>query len=520
MFKADMLPFWASIVPIIGGIIVPFLGSKRRHHFVAPIVTFITLLIVMAIYPHIKGGGTLETVFNTGVGFQLIFRAEMVGFFIGIIAAAVWFLASIYGVGYLSHTHAHNRYTMFSLLSFGGMLGVVFTGTLFTLYLFFELLSVASVVLVFHEETEDAMRAGYKYLIMGIFGGLVLLFSVIATYHITGTGDLSKVGFGLAGHPLLPYIFWGYIIGFGIKAGMFPVYVWLPSAHPVAPAAASALLSGVMLKAGAYGIFKTSFNIMGVDTLFPTHANIMLVLLILGLITMFLGSALAITQTEIKKMLAYSSVAQIGYIVLGLALFTSKGLTGGLMHIFAHAITKSSLFMCAGAFIHQTGLRQIKDLKGIAKRMPLTMAVFTFGGLSMIGLPPFVGFVSKWYLALGSLEIMSKGHYWSGWGIICLFMLCVSSIMNLIYYGPILIGAWFEPLPGEAPAGGGHGGHDEHDAHGHDDHAAAPAPVPNDDPGFWMMAPLLILAAAVLYFGIFTQAPLGMAAKISAMYLH
>ena len=509
MFQADMLPFWASIFPIIGALIVPFLGSKRRHHFIAPIVTLITLLIVIAIYPHIKDGGTLQTVFDTGIGFNFIFRADLAGFLVGLVSAAIWFLSSFYGIEYLSHTHGHNRYNIFSLLSLGGMLGVVFTGTLFSLYIFFELLSIASAVLVFHEETEEAMRAGFKYLFMGIGGGLILLFSVIVTYQIIGDGDLSQMGIGLAGHPLLPYIFWGYLIGFGIKAGMFPVHIWLPAAHPVAPASASALLSGVMIKAGAYCIFRTCYNLIGIHGLFPDHSTMILILFILALITIFLGSAVAITQTEIKRMLAYSSISQIGYIILGITLFTGKGLTGGMMHIFGHAMMKASLFMCAGAFIHQTGLRQIKDLKGIGRRMPLTTAVFTIGGLSMIGLPPFVGFVSKWYLALGSFEAVNAGYYWSGWGVIALVTLLVSSMMNLIYYGPIIIGAWFSPMPGEAPRS---------EAHGHGEHEAAPVVVKNDDPNFWMMFPMLLLALGVLYFGIFTSFPLGIAKAISLAF--
>jgi multicomponent Na+:H+ antiporter subunit D len=385
-------------------------------------------------------------------------------------------------------------------------------------YIFFELLSVASAVLVFHEETPEAMRAGFKYLFLGVAGGLVLLFSIIATYQITGHGDLSMIGIGLKGNRFLPYIFWGYVIGFGVKAGMFPVHIWLPSAHPIAPSPASALLSGVMIKAGAYGIFKTAYNIIGVQDIFSSHMDMILVLLILALITIFLGSAVAITQKEIKRMLAYSSISQIGYVIMGIALLSSRGIIGSLMHIFAHALMKGALFLCAGAIIYQTGLRQIKDLRGMGQRMPLITTVFTIGALSMIGLPPLVGFVSKWYLALGALQVMELGSYWPGWGIIALAVLLLSSLLNLIYYGPIIIGAWFSPQPGQEPPLG----HSNDDSSNHGDHGNHETKVANtrvnDDPNLWMMLPLLFLGFSVLFFGIFPGFPLNLASTVSKIF--
>ncbi len=503
MLNANMLPFWAVMLPILSTVVRPFVERKRHHRFVV-VITFITLILVAAMYPHIEKGEVLQQTITTGLGFNFVFRVDALGFFVGVISIFLWFLASVYGVEYLREGHAHIRYDVFSMLSLGGMLGVVFTGNLFSLYIFFELLSVASAILVFHEETPDAMRAGFKYLFLGVAGGLVLLFSIIATYQITGHGDLSLIGIGLKGSRWLPYIFWGYIIGFGVKAGMFPVHIWLPSAHPVAPSPASALLSGVMIKAGAYGIFRTVYGIIGVQDIFAFHLDMTLVLLVFGLITIFLGSAVAITQVEIKRMLAYSSISQIGYIIMGIALLSSKALMGSMMHMFAHALMKGALFLCAGAIIHQTGLRQIKDLRGLGARMPLTTAVFTVGALSMIGIPPLVGFVSKWYLALGALQVMDMHSYWYGWGVIALAMLLLSSLLNLIYYGPIIIGAWFSPQPENTAAVEGHGTH----ASGRT----------TDDPNLWMMLPLLILGFSVLFFGIFPGFPLGLAKSVSLLF--
>jgi multicomponent Na+:H+ antiporter subunit D len=332
-----------------------------------------------------------------------------------------------------------------------------------------------------------------------------LLFSIIMTYAIAGTGDLTLIGIGLQGSNWLPWIFWGYIIGFGVKAGMFPLHIWLPSAHPVAPSGASALLSGVMIKAGAYGIFKTVYNIIGYQDIVKNHMGLLLPMLIISLITIFLGSACAITQTEIKKMLAYSSISQIGYVIMGFCLLAPLGIVGGMIHIFAHALMKGTLFMCAGAFIYKTGLRKLDDLKGIGRRMPWVTLAFSICALSMIGLPPFIGFISKWFLALGALEAMKMGNYWPGFGLIALLTLLLSSLLNLVYYGPVVIGAWMS---------------DEGDQDAH--HAASGDPgsaeYKSEDPNWIMLTPILTLTMAVLFFGIMPTLPLSFARQISRLF--
>ncbi|MEE8403492.1 MAG: proton-conducting transporter membrane subunit, partial [Candidatus Hydrothermarchaeaceae archaeon] len=340
----------------------------------------------------------------------------------------------------------------------------------------------------------EAKSAGLTYIVMGIGGGLFLLVSVIATYAITGTGDLSGVATGLAGHPLTPYIFLGYIIGFGVKAGMFPVHVWLPSAHPVAPAPASALLSGVMIKAGAYGVIRTVYGLTGSSLL----GNIPMgkTLLVIAIITMFLGSFMAIVQTDIKRLLAYSSIAQMGYIILGVSLLSPLGLVGAVIHIFNHALMKGTLFLCAGAFIHQTGLRRVDDLRGIGRRMPLTMACFTMAGLSMIGIPLSVGFISKWYLALGGLESEALGILGSGGGVVIVGFLLLSSLLNAFYYGPIIVRGWL----------------------GVPDVDGNMSEKRNDDPRWVMLAPICILALGTLVFGIFPQFPAGLAEAVKRLY--
>lgn len=496
------LPLIVVMFPLIATIFRPFVQRHRYYHFTA-IVSGVTLAIMLYMYPPIISGKILNLTLDTGLGFNFVFRADLLGFLVGIISVILWTLSSIYSIEYMNHSHAHARFNIFSLLSLSGMLGVVFTGNLFTLYIFFELLSVASSILVFHEETPDSMKAGFKYLFLGITGGLVLLFSIIMTYAITGTGDLTLIGIGLQGSKWLPYIFWGFIIGFGVKAGIFPLHIWLPSAHPVAPSGASALLSGVMIKAGAYGIFKTIYNIIGYQDMSTNHMWLVFSLLLISLITILLGSACAITQKEIKKMLAYSSISQIGYVIMGFCLLAPLGIVGGLLHIFAHALMKGTLFMCAGAFIYKTGLRELEDLKGIGRRMPLVTTAFSVCAFSMIGLPPFIGFISKWYLALGTLETMKMGNYWAGMGLIALLTLLFSSLLNLVYYGPVVISAWMHESKEERLAAAANPGSKESD---------------NDDPNWIMLAPILILTVAVFFFGIFPGLPLGIARQISHLF--
>jgi len=496
------LPLIVVMFPLIATIFRPFVQKHRYYHFTA-IVSGVTLAIMLYMYPPIISGKILNLTLDTGLGFNFVFRADLLSFLIGIISVILWTLSSIYSIEYMKHSHAHARFNIFSLLSLCGMLGVVFTGNLFTLYIFFELLSVASSILVFHEETPDSMKAGFKYLFLGITGGLVLLFSIIMTYAITGTGDLTLIGIGLQGSSWLPWIFWGFIIGFGVKAGIFPLHIWLPSAHPVAPSGASALLSGVMIKAGAYGIFKTIYNIIGYQDISNNHMWLMFSLLMISLITIFLGSACAITQKEIKKMLAYSSISQIGYVIMGFCLMSPLGIVGGLLHVFAHALMKGTLFMCAGAFIYKTGLRELEDLKGIGRRMPLVTMAFSVCAFSMIGLPPFIGFISKWFLALGTLEIMKMGNYWAGMGLIALLTLLFSSLLNLVYYGPVVISAWMHESKEERLAAEDNPGSKEND---------------NDDPNWIMLTPILTLTVAVLFFGIFPGLPLGIARQISHLF--
>lgn len=503
-----MLPFLTVLIPLLAVLVIPWLSDDRGNKVTA-LAAALSLVVILMMFPQIHAGNTLVKEFNPGQMISISFMADGLSLIVGLISTILWMMASIYGVEYMRKEHAQARYNVFSLLSLAGMLGVVFTKNLFSLYIFFELLSMASYVMVIHSETTEAKSAGLTYIFMGLGGGLLLLFSIVATYAITGTGDLtnlSKMSSALAGHPATPFIFLGYLLGFGVKAGVFPVHIWLPTAHPVSPSPASALLSGVMIKAGAYGILRTVY--IFTDSSLVNNLPLGKTLLVLAVITMLLGSFMAIVQTDIKVLLAYSSIAQMGYIILGAALLSPKGLIGAVIHIFHHAFMKGTLFLAAGAFIHQTGLRKLDDLKGIGRRMPLTLACFTLAGLSMIGIPPFVGFISKWYLALGALQSESLGVLGSGWGIAIVGCLLLSSLLNAVYYGPIIVRGWFSMPPEDSNAV---------PAKSQNSNPSMPGEK-NDDPPRMMLFPLIFLASGTLIFGIFPQLAVGLAEVVVRFY--
>jgi multicomponent Na+:H+ antiporter subunit D len=497
--RLDYLPFIITITPLVGAFLVWLVGAKisaKAGNILTAVISGLVFALVLPLYFPIARGEVNE--FNLGfvLPINISFRVDALGLFLGIISSFLWFLASIYAIEYMKHEHAQTRYNIFSLLSLSGMMGIVFTGNLLSLYIFFELMAILSYMLVIHVETPEALRAGLKYLVMGIVSGIFLLFAILATYMVTRTLTLASSGLlALRESPYFVPIFWSFIIGFGIKAGIFPVHVWLPDAHPVAPSPASALLSGVMIKAGAYGIIRTIYAVYGsalVATVFSSK-----ILMVIALITMILGSGVALLQTEIKRLLAYSSIAQIGYVVLGASMLSFQGFVGSIFHILSHALAKGVLFLCAGAFIYCTGKREIKELKGIGHEMPLTMICFTIAAASMVGFPPLSGFISKWFLALGAVEASKEGVFGLGWTLLIIFSLLVSSILNAMYYGPIVINAWF---------GNAH-----------------PNPKTNgakkNDPGLIMLLPIVLLALGIVFFGLFPKYPLLLAKTVASFYL-
>ncbi|MBS4031824.1 MAG: monovalent cation/H+ antiporter subunit D family protein [Clostridiales bacterium] len=435
----NYLPMAAVLTPFAFALLMAVLGRDRSYvrNILALTGSFITFLITLVMLPLLRTDGWI---YSSGKFLSspitISFGADSLSVFFAVIFSFCYLMAIIYSFGYIAHSHAINRYYTLMLITLGAMMGIVLTPSLVGLFLFFEVYAVAAYLLVIHEEDEFAMAAGALFLYTAVAGGLFIFFGLATTYFMAGRVDFFHGGY-MSANPLSAAALFAFLIGFGVKAGMFPVHIWLPEAHPAAPAPFSALLSGCGIKVGIYGLIRIIFDVYGTETVRAVSFD--KVLLILAVVTILFGSALALQQDHLKRRLAYSSVAQIGYVLLGVALLNERALFGALFHIFSHALMKGTLFLCAGAIITQTGKKYVSELKGIGREMPVIMLSFTLAAITMVGIPPFNAFISKWHLALASLE--------SGQAIL-VAVLMVSSLLNALYYFPIVIKAFLSDKGG------------------------------------------------------------------------
>ena len=378
-----------------------------------------------------------------GVG--IAFRVDPLGMLFALVASSLWIVTSIYSIGYMRplKEHSQTRYFSFFAIALSSAIGVAFAANLLTMYLFYEILSLSTYSLVTHHQDSEARFGGRKYLtyLMGTSIGL-LLPAIILTYTFTGTLSFSDHGIlrGAASDTILIIMFALFLFGIG-KAAVMPVHSWLPSAM-VAPTPVSALLHAVaVVKAGVFCVLRIIFHVYGVDLMGDLSLGVMTIYFVS--ITIIVGSIFALAQDNLKARLAYSTVAQLSYIVLGAALLSPEGMIGGTVHIAMHGFGKITLFFCAGAILVATGKKNVSEMKGLGKRMPVTMTAFFIGSLSIIGLPPLGGFISKWNLVLGSLE---AGQ------IPILVVLLTSSLLNAAYFLPIVYHGFFgEANPAENP---------------------------------------------------------------------
>jgi len=470
--------------------------SNRLRNGLAILTAAVIFILTLLLYPFIRDGGIVQqSLFEILPNLEISIHLDILSFSLAALASFIWLLCTIYSIDYMAKEHACSRYYPVLIFTLGACQGIFFAGDLFSLFVFFELMSIIAYILVIHEQTEEALKAGYKYLVMTIIGGLALFFGIIIVFEIGGTVSLG--GGVIIGEPsLLALIaFICFLIGFGMKAGMFPLHVWLPDAHPVAPSPASALLSGVMLKTGAYGLIRVVFHVYSVDLLRESGWNI--ILAVLAVITILLGSAVALTQSDIKRRLAYSSISQLGYVLLGLSILNNNALTGAVFHIFSHAFMKSALFLAAGAIIWKTGIRNINDMKGLGRLMPITMGCFSLAALAMIGIPPLNGFLSKWTLALGALDAGMPGY---------VMVLLISSLLNALYYLPIIIPAFFEFPKGE-----------ELNHHGDEGNHEVLIKIKEATP--LMLPAIVILALCTIFFGLTPNNIVFSLSRLTALFL-
>ncbi len=379
--------------------------------------------------------------FNLTENLPILFKIDEMSIIFAGMTVIVFLCSGLFSVEYMKHEQKKGRFCLFYLLVFVILLALCFAGNLITYYLFFEMLTLTSVVLVFHNGSREAVMAGLKYLFFSLCGAYMALFGLFFVSRYSNT--LTFSGGGVinrelaAGHTgLLLAVSFIMILGFSVKAGMFPMHAWLPAAHPAAPAPASAVLSAVIVKAGVLGIIRVVYYIFGVSFLRGTWVQ--KAFMILTLITIFMGSMLAYREPVLKKRLAYSTISQVSYILFGLSVMDADAVTGGILHVIVHAFIKAALFLCAGAVIYQTGKTRVDELRGIGKEMPLLMWCYTIVSLGLIGIPPTGGFISKWYLAVGSLEAGIPGFAWAG-----PVILLVSALLTAGYLLPIAIRGFF-----------------------------------------------------------------------------
>jgi len=453
-------PILILIPPIVGAVAQPFLKRQSLHvqDFVVIVMSFLTIPMILVLYPYVVSG-SVGIAFPTLLGWGISFKIDMLGFILLFITSVVWFLVMVYAHQYMKRERHHARFFFFMGLSYATVLGMAMAGDLFTMFLFFEGLTFASYMLVVHGQTKESYAAGYAFIFMGILGGLLIFEAMVYLQQYVGSLAFESVLAALVPRGYVRYRIMGFLIaGFSVKAGMAPVHVWLTRSHPVAPTPASALLSGVMIKVGSFAVIRVAtsffFPVPGVlyatdDPLWLTSQNVGLLIIWVGVATMAYGIVYALIQSNIKRMLAYSSISQMGFIFLGIGValylssFGAMGYAGALYHMFNHGLYKSLLFMTAGAVYLQTKELNMYQMGGLWRKMPISAALTLIACFGIAGVPLFNGFASKSVLHHAIVEAYQYGSpsfQFAEWLFILISMGTAATFMKmfyLVFLGPL-----------------------------------------------------------------------------------
>ncbi len=439
------LPLFVAI-PLVTAFVLPLFGKKGKSAATLLANLATTALLVLSIGT--IGQSAVYEIGNwsipLGINFVLDGLSSLLLLVISVVSAA----AMLFSVRYMEQYTAKAKYLCLFMLMVAGMNGVVLSGDIFNLFVFLEIASLASYALVGFGCEHEELEAAFKYMVLGTIGSIFVLFGVALVYGNTGTLNMAYISKAIAESGLnagLGFALALFIVGFGLKAALVPFHAWLPDAHPSAPAPISAMLSGVLIKSlGVYALVRVVFNIFGIT------ASTGWLLLVLGLLSMVAGAFLAMGQWDIKRLMAYSSISQLGYVVLGIGLggtliakgdnpaWASLAILGGLFHLVNHAVYKSLLFLTSGSVQMATGTRQLRELGGLAGKMPVTRATCTIASASIAGIPPFSGFWSKLILMVAAI---GAGFYWVA-AVIVFVSLC-----TLIMYLKVQRYAFLGELP-------------------------------------------------------------------------
>jgi multicomponent Na+:H+ antiporter subunit D len=420
---------------------MPLIKKKKIVKMISLVsMTTAMILAMLNLNFVVKNGEYLYRIGHYNAPYAIEFRIGIIEAMMGLLFTFValmiiWY--STYGIEKEIKEAKIGLYYLLINILIGSLLGVVYSNDLFNCFVFIEVGTLSSCGIIIVKDKKENIRATLKYLIMSCLGSGLVLMGIAYLYSMTGHlninyihEELIKSYLNYPNAVLISIVL--FIIGLGVKSAMFPLHNWLPDAHSNAPSSSSAILSSLVLKAFVLLLIKILYRLYGMEILH--HYSVLNIILILGSLGMIMGSVFAIFQKNVKRVIAYSTVAQMGYIFLGVGLGTDIGVSIAIFHIIGHALTKSALFLLVGAMIEQTGHKTLEHLKGIGREMPLTLGLFSLAALSMIGIPMLPGFISKWYLSLATIAAGET---------ILIAVILISSLLNAVYYAPIVINGFF-----------------------------------------------------------------------------
>ena len=473
-----MLLYLTLLIPLLGGALLPlfrFKGLKSRGIYVEAVVILTSILVWVLLLTRTDARYDLFTVMD---GLTLSFKVDGMSCIFAGLVSILWPLASLYGFEYMTHEERPNTFFAFYTMTYAVTLAVAMAANLFTLYVFYECLTLITLPLVVHKQDAKSIRAGRKYLYYSISGAAMAFIALVFTLHYGATTDFTLGGIldmtKVAGHEhVLHLVFLLAFVGFGTKAAVFPMYAWLPAAS-VAPTPVTALLHAVaVVNAGAYAVLRVIYYAFGAEFLYGTTAQT--IALAIACFTIVFGSAMAVKEQHFKRRLAYSTISNLSYMLMGAALMTPAGMTGSLSHLIFHGVMKITLFYCAGAILVRTEQEYVQDLRGFSKAMPFTCCVLMISSVAMVGIPPLAGFVSKWNLLTAAADTGMV------MGTVSVAALIISAILTAIYLFTVALPMYFRPLNEGVTLNG------------------------DRDPSWMMKLPLFILTLLVVGLGLFSQ---------------
>ena len=483
------LPILQVILSLLAAPLCALLPAGRLPWLLALVVSTLSLLIAGTLLSQVWDGAVISYALGgwpPPIGIE--YRVDVLNAFILLLVTIIGTLVMLYAYASINSEIERKRQPLFYaayLLCLSGLLGITITGDAFNVFVFLEISSLATYTMIALGRNRRALTASYQYLIMGTIGATFILIGIGLLYAMTGTLNMADLAVRLPavdGARTVQAAFAFLTVGICLKLALFPLHLWLPNAYAYAPSVVTAFIAATATKVAVYLLLRFFFTIFGNEFSFGSM-HLHFVLLPLALAAILATSTVASCQNNIKRLLAYSSVAQIGYMILGIAFASVTGVTAGILHLFNHALMKSALFLALGCVVYRIGSCNLNDMAGLGKRMPWTMAAFVAGGLSLIGVPLTVGFISKWYLILGALE---RGWWWVA------VLVLIGSLLAVIYIWRVVETAYFKPAPeGQT--------------------ARCEAPLS-------MLVPMWILVLANFYFGIDASLSTG-AARFAAQQL-